>query len=480
MSLRGRLVLLAASAVALAICAAAITSYVVVRSELRGQVDDVLTNAAARFNEFLTGPKGGPGVGSVTTFRGLKHADRTKELKRVRLKPPKGEPGPPGPPGESDILIVHLNRHGNVGGPEPAGASQFPKPTAAERRIARTGEGRELVDRDIDGEHFRVLTEPIDHHGAVILARSLQGVDDVLARLRVILAVVAATGVALAAVLAWLVSRQAMAPIRRLTATAEHVGATEDLSQRIEVGRGDEVGRLAVRFNEMLDTLQASRAELAGSVEAQRQLVADASHELRTPVASLRTDIEVLLEHPEMPQAERARLLGTARDRSEELGRLIGDVIELARGDEPVAARDEVRLDRLAAEAVERARRLAPERRFETDLQPAVVAGDAERLARAVNNLLDNACKYSPDSESVEVRVGGEGLVVRDHGPGIPPAEAEHIFDRFHRGASTRDAPGSGLGLAIVRQVAEAHGGRVSVEQAPGGGALFRLALPGE
>jgi two-component system sensor histidine kinase MprB len=118
--------------------------------------------------------------------------------------------------------------------------------------------------------------------------------------------------------------------------------------------------------------------------------------------------------------------------------------------------------------------------RTETELEPMVVAGDPERLARAVNNLLDNACKYSPNGEPIEVRVDDEGLTIRDHGPGIPPAEVAQVFDRFHRGASARDTPGSGLELAIVRQVAEAHGGEVSVENGEGGGARFRLTLPGE
>jgi two-component system sensor histidine kinase MprB len=478
MSLRRRIILLSAGAVGLAICAGALISWFVVRSELRGQVDDVLANAAPHFDLAVAGPDG-TGQGRVTFCREPGHCG-TKAINRFKLGPPKGEPGPAGPPGDADILILRLNSKGHVAGPLPPDAIRLPHPTGVQRSIARTGAGRELTDQQINGEHYRVLTVPFEGGGAVVLARSLQGVDDVLSRLRVILGIVAIGGVGLAALLAWLVSREVIAPIRRLTAAAEHVGATEDLSRRIEAGRTDEVGRLATRFNEMLDTLQASRADLAGSVAAQRQLVADASHELRTPVSSLRTDIEVLLEHPEMPQSDQERLLASARDRAEELGGLIGDVIELARGDRPVETRDEVRLDRLAAEAVERARRLSPQRRFETELAPSVVTGDPERLARAINNLLDNACKYTPAGEPVEVAVRDGTLTVRDHGPGIPPADTEHVFDRFHRGASTRDAPGSGLGLAIVRQVAEAHGGEASVEEAQGGGARFRLRLPGQ
>jgi signal transduction histidine kinase len=153
-------------------------------------------------------------------------------------------------------------------------------------------------------------------------------------------------------------------------------------------------------------------------------------------------------------------------------------LIELARGEQPVDSDDEIRLDRLAEEAVARFRRLCPERRFEIDVEPAVVRGDPERLGRAVNNLIDNACKYSPADEQIEVGVSGGVLTVRDHGPGVSAEEAEHIFDRFSRGARGREVPGSGLGLAIVRQIAEAHDGIATVETAVEGGAVFRLVLP--
>ncbi|MDX6636876.1 MAG: two-component system, OmpR family, sensor histidine kinase MprB [Solirubrobacterales bacterium] len=462
MSLRRRIILLAAGAVALAICAAALTSWLLVRSELRGQVDNVLTTAASRFQQL---PKDLP-------------RERHFAGKRLKVRPPRRDSGPPGPPGDADIFLVRLNARGALAEPRPPETGPLTHPTARERTIARTGQGSELVDRQLNGDHYRVLTEPLKSGGAVILARSLQGVDDVLGRLRVILALVALGGIGLAALLAWLVSREVIAPIRRLTATAEHIGATDDLSRRIEVGRADEVGRLASRFNEMLDSLQSSRHALAGSVEAQRQLVADASHELRTPVASLRTDIEVMLEHPNLPAAEQGRLLAAARDRAEELGQVIGDLIELARGERAVETHDEVRLDRLAGEAVDRFRRLAPGRRFDVDVEPVVVTGDPERLARAVNNLLDNASKYSPAEQPIEVTVTRAALSVRDHGPGVAEAEVAHIFDRFNRGARGRDVPGSGLGLAIVRQVAEAHGGTATVENAQGGGAVFRLILP--
>ena len=215
--------------------------------------------------------------------------------------------------------------------------------------------------------------------------------------------------------------------------------------------------------------------------------MADASHELRTPVTSLRTNVEVLLDEAQdaatprsLSGGERRRLLADMREQTEELTALIGDVIELARGDQPLAARDDVRLDEVVGEAITRAQRNAPSVRFAGALAPVVVRGDAERLGRAVSNLLDNAARHSPEGGVIEVAVERDGAVtVRDHGPGVPDADKPLIFDRFYRGATSRGRPGSGLGLAIVRQVAEAHRGAVTVADAPGGGAVFRLTVPG-
>jgi two-component system sensor histidine kinase MprB len=302
------------------------------------------------------------------------------------------------------------------------------------------------------------------------MARSLEPANDTLGRLRLVLGALCILGTGFAAAVGRLFSRTVVKPVTDLTEAAEHISATEDLGRRIDASGDDEVGRMAKRFNTMLDTL-------AVSMRAQRQLVADASHELRTPITSLRTNIEVLLESPDLREPERTALLSEVREQAEELGLLITDVIELARGDEPLSSVEDVGLDALVAEAVERARRHRPSVTFETDLAPTVVEGMPDRLGRAINNLLDNAAKYSPPGGTVEIVVRDGEIAVRDHGPGVAPEDRPFIFDRFRRGANA-DAPGSGLGLAIVRQVAEAHGGHVTVEDAPGGGALFRLRLP--
>jgi two-component system sensor histidine kinase MprB len=406
-----------ALAVGAAVLIAAIVAYAAVRNELRGQVDDQLTAQAQL----------------------VKRAEfRLRGFGRGFEGPPAGFPALPARRGGSADYIQFV----------PEGRSGFD-------------------DAELDGEHVRVLTVPLERGGAIQLARSLESTDDVLARLRWVLLALILGGVALAALLGRLAARHLVAPVVRVTEAARHIAETEDLGRRIEVTSGDEVGELATRFNAMLDTLE-------GSIAAQRQLVADASHELRTPVTSLRTNIEVLAEN-RLDQAERARLVADVQAQTEELSALVADLIELARGDQPSPVHEDVRLDALVAEAVERARRHAPDVRFEAALEPAVIDGVPDRLARAVNNLLDNAARHG---RTVQVSCGPWGIRVRDDGGGIAPDDLPHIFDRFYRGADARGRPGTGLGLAIVRQVAEQHGGSVSAGNA-GGGAEFTLRLPG-
>jgi two-component system sensor histidine kinase MprB len=260
--------------------------------------------------------------------------------------------------------------------------------------------------------------------------------------------------------------------VRRLTTAAENVTETGDLSERIEVSGRDELSRLADSFNAMLGTLQESS-------RAQRQLVADASHELRTPLTSLRTNIEVLASERKLPPGERERLLTDVVDQLGEMTTLISELIELARGEQQTLEPEEVRLDLVASEAVERARRNRPAVTFTMDLQESTVQGVPSTIERAVANLLDNAAKWSPPNGDVEVAVRDGALSVRDHGPGIDEEDLPHVFDRFYRSASARGRPGSGLGLAIVRQVAVAHGGEVVAEAADGGGTRMTLRLNG-
>jgi two-component system, OmpR family, sensor histidine kinase MprB len=457
-TLRRRLTLLAACSVALAIIAATVGSYIAVRSELRDQVDDTLHEIAGRLGALVQAQGGELNLSEI----------------RDMPAPPPGAiaVGPPGGDNAAFIQLIAASGHTEQlpGGP--------PIPvSSADQAIADSGEGENLSDATIIGDRFRVLTVPAGDQGAVQIGRSLEGVDDVLANLRVILVILSLAGIGLAALVARLLAQRVLTPIAELTETAEHVVATDDLSRRIEVDRDDEVGRLAARFNEMLAAIEGSQEALTRSLTAQNQLVADASHELRTPIASLRTDVESLRDHSEVPVDERTRRLDEASERVEELTALVNDVIELARGDRPAGEPEDVRLDDVVQASVERLARLAPERPVEARLERSVVEGRPDRIARAVNNLLDNADKYSPSGRPIEVSVRDSEVIVRDHGPGLSDDELEHAFDRFWRGAGSRDTAGSVLGLAIVRQVAKAHGGEATMTNANGGGAEFRLRV---
>jgi two-component system, OmpR family, sensor histidine kinase MprB len=300
-----------------------------------------------------------------------------------------------------------------------------------------------------------------------------------LSHLRLALLLLGLGGIALGALLGRFVAQAAVRPIKRLTRAAEHVAETQDLSRRISPAGEDEIGRLAVRFNAMLDALEGSMHALDASVRAQRQLVADASHELRTPVTSLRTNIEILQQAPHMDERDRERLLEDVVGQTEELTLLMNDLIDLARGEEQRLDVEDVRLDLVVEEAVGRAERNSPAMRLRTALQPTLINGVPSRLERAVSNLIDNAIKYSPACEPVEIDLFDSQLTVRDHGPGISREDLPHVFDRFYRGSEARGRPGSGLGLAIVRQVVAQHGGTVVAEAAPGGGTRMRVTLPG-
>ncbi len=351
---------------------------------------------------------------------------------------------------------------------------------AATRALAAHGGKPFFRDAYVDGIHLRVLAEPLGQGHAVQFAQPLTEVDSLLGRLRLILALLVVGGIALAALLGRLVAGAAVQPLKRLTRATEHVAVTRDLSGRIEPSGEDELGRLASSFNAMLDALERSMGALDASVHAQRQLVADASHELRTPVTSLRTNIEILQQQGEhMDPDESRRLLGDVVEQIEELTLLMNDLIDLARGEEPRADAEEVRLDLLVGEVLERARRHAPATPLRAELEPTIVTGVPARLERAVGNLIDNAVKYSPPGEPVEVRLrGGRAVGARPRPRDLrrgPAARLRPLLPRRRGARATR------LG---ARPCDRAPGGRPAGRQRhrrarPGGGTLMRLRLPG-
>lgn len=443
MTLRARVTLTVAGLMALAVALLGVAAYLTVDRVLHDQVDTAVRQRA-------TLVAAAPVPAPLTDLP----RDVTIRLPRARF----GEP-------EGYVQVVRPD-----GGVLTVGGVRLPVDGAV-RALARE-RGRPFYGEVTVGDvHLRTYAIARDAGGAVLAALPLTDVDRSLADLRRAFLVIGMAITFLAAALAWFLSRSMLAPVRRLTSAAAHVAETHDLTQRIPVPSGDELGILAESFNRML-------GELEGALASQRMLVADASHELRTPLTALRTNVEVLAEPDALPPVERAALARTVRGQIEDLSGTVNDIIDLARGSQPDAEREDVRLDLLVARAVERARSLAPGLDFRTDLRESLVVGIPADLSRAAGNLLDNAAKWSPPGGVVEVAVAAGEVTVRDHGPGIPPEELPLVFDRFHRAPTAVGTPGSGLGLAIVRQVVEHHGGRAVAEAAPGGGALLRLVIP--
>jgi two-component system sensor histidine kinase MprB len=454
-SLRRRLTLVSAGAVAVTVVGLALAAYLLVGGMLRDQLDDSLRGAAAVIDDRIIDrlPADRPPI--------------PREAARIRI------PGP--------FLAARLITQDGKTARQFGGEVMFPTPAAA-RQVARQPEGTlRIIDAEgDDGRSLRLLMKSLGNGRAVVVARDTQEMDALLERLRWVLTALGVAGVLAASILGRVVSGTAMRPLERLRDAVDHVGRTGDLTRRVPEDGPAELSDVAVRFNRMLERLESSTRALGASARAQRRLVADASHELRTPIAVLRTNIEVLQTSPELAGDERETMLDEVDEQLQELGGLVSDLIELARGDEPLPALDDVRLDELVAGEVAWARRHGTGVQFDIEAEPTVVDADPERLARAVRNLLDNAVKFSPPGGIVEVRVADGVIAVRDHGRGISEDDLPHVFDRFWRSESVRDVPGSGLGLAIVRQTVQAHGGEVVVAGAvPGGGARFEIRLAG-
>jgi two-component system, OmpR family, sensor histidine kinase MprB len=439
-SFRVRLTLVAAAAVAVAVVIASVVVYFVVRNELRAQVDDALTQRAEELSHI---PPHRIGQIFVT---------------------PKGELG-----GAAGYPQIVTDEGEEIRGP---GETASLPVTDEVLQVARGEREDFLDDATVEGTHVRYVTVPYGPAFALQIARPLTEVDRSLERIRTLLFLISLGGIGAAAALGLVVTRAALTPVRRLTETTERVTETRDLSERIDASGRDELSRLAGSFNTMLGALEES-------TRAQRQLVMDASHELRTPLTSLRTNIEVLAGGKALPAGERKRLVNDVVEQLGELTALIGELMVLARGEQPPDEPEDVRLDLVTADTVERIRRNRPGVSFATDLEESVVHGVPATIERAVGNLLDNAAKWSPAGGEVEVGVRGGVLTVRDHGPGIDADDLPYVFDRFYRAPSARGMPGSGLGLAIVQQVAEAHGGEVVAERAEGGGTRVTLRLNG-
>ncbi len=385
MSFRTRIALAGAAAVAVAVAAASAITYVVVRGELRSEIDESLrARAASTRLRIVEDPGSGrrfldvppPLLGGAGGYLQIV----TSDGKAIR------------PIGEAVAL-----------------------PISGRDRDAASGESDEefFSDADVQGTHLRVLTLPLEQGYALQIGRPLDEVDSALARIRNWLLIVAIVGMGIAAALGLLVARAVLAPVRRLTRTAEQVTETRDLSQRIEESGRDELARLASSFNTML-------AALEGSARSQRQLVSDASHELRTPLTSLRTNIEVLARDETLPVGERESLLRDVTQQLEEMTVLVAELVELARGDRDPSEPEDVRLDLVTADAIARAERnhtgVTFRRRARGDVSCTGCGRRSSGRSRTCSTTQPSGAHPAARSRS-PLRAGE--LTVRDHGPGI-------------------------------------------------------------
>lgn len=462
MSFRSRVAGLVAIAVALAFLVASVAMFASTRRSLLSAVDSQLHEAT----EVESGAGPGNGAGLLALRDLIANRDRPGGGIVGRGG---GFRGPEADAIRGLGIVQVLSPAGAVIATFPAEADPLPV-DAVEVNQAMTVGTSSIHTVRTDDASYRVVVARAGQ-GAVQIARPINDIEEGLRGLVLRLALVSLLGVGLAFIAGGFVADRILVPVRRLTSTAELIAETQELAHRADESGDDELARLGGALNRMLTALDASR-------RAQQQLVADASHELRTPLTSLRTNVEVLASAASLTEADRSAMRADVIGQIEEMTILIGNLVDLAReGSEP-AHLVEVALDELVEEVVERQQRLSPQVEITLESSPTTVLGEPERLRRAVANLVDNAVKYAGEAGPVEVSVAAGVVEVRDHGPGVSEADRVNVFGRFWRSPAARSASGSGLGLAIVAQVAADHGGSASVDEAPGGGARFRLTLP--
>jgi two-component system sensor histidine kinase MprB len=445
MSLRVRLALIVATTFAIVVIGCVYAAHLSAKQELRAETDRFLEQRAQ--DPRITGERDNPFFPNV--------GRRPNILRQDFVEP--------------DAVTQFLRANGRI----VRTFNDSPDLPVDERdkQIAATGAGRQLRDASVDGEPFRIITVGISGGGAAQIGRNIEETNEVLSTLDLRLLLIALAGTVVAAALAWLIASRLVRPVERLTAAAEEVAATQDLSQQIDVERRDEIGRLATSFNTMLVALGNSR-------EQQQRLVLDASHELRTPLTALRTNIELLQRASNIDDAQRTELLNAALVELQELGDLTAEMVDLAtdaRAEEPL---QEIDLGAVVEPVVERQRRRTGRTITLAVEDPATVNVRASALDRAVSNLVDNACKFSPADTAVDVVVERNRIDVRDHGTGLAPEDRDRVFDRFYRATDARTKPGSGLGLSIVKQIVDMHGGTVALISLDGGGTIARIEIP--
>ena len=443
MTLRNRVSVAAAVGVLIVVAVVSTVLYFFYAASLRSRVDAALVDAAQQATSIAQRMKQSAAGDSI----GSRHQQASHGRQR-------GSPTVPG----------------SGGGRQP---TPFGPLDSRDVAVAEQAQPPYFADGRDRGQQFRVYTTGWfgNPGGLVRTSRAANADDGALRDAALLLAglTVSAAGVTYGA--ARLTASRILRPIAELTAAAEHVTQTRDLTARVgSAGTSDEVGRLGSSFDTML-------AALHESVTAQRQLAADASHELRTPLTSLTTNLDLLEDGAGLADPQAPALVRAAREQASELDHLITDLLDLARYHESTPHRETVRLDLLTDQAVRRVRQRAPHPAIDTRLHPCLVHVDPAAVDHAVSNLVDNALKWTPPDAAVRVVVENGQVSVTDHGPGIPDEDLPRIFERFYRAPAARGMPGAGLGLAIVGGVAHANDGTVAVQTGPHG-STFTLAFP--
>jgi signal transduction histidine kinase len=390
---------------------------------------------------------------------------------------------------------------------------QLPVPASSRSAMVEDRPIFDTVPISGGNANVRLLTEPLHLNGtgevvgAVQVAESLTPSENTMSAVARLLLSAGVGALLIAVVVGWLLTRAALSPVFRITETARHIAATGDYRQRLHVtpprfGHGDELFFLASTFNDMI-------ARLEHMLESQRRLLADTSHELRNPITIIRGNL-ALLRRPSVPESSRNEAIVEAEEEAARMGRLVGDLLLLARadaGDMPSFQRERVDLGELATEVVEQALPQAGTRVMSVNCDPrCIVLGDRDRLKQLIANLVENAIRYTPAGGTVDVSVrGGPGLqqpgaavrsrtardaststpmaqlTITDSGIGISPTDLPHVFDRFYRAekARSRAHGGSGLGLSIAEYIAQAHGGSIEASsQGTNRGSTFTVRLP--
>lgn len=435
MTLRTRMALLVGAIAALAMLIGGILSYAAVRQEQYDTIDRFLDRRGAGQEQIL----------------------RERDFDSLpfeRLSPP-----------VDDRVTFQVNT--------PDGSVILASNPDVELPLPEPDEMEELRTISLDGERFRVSAELIDDGNIVQLGQSLTEADDTVAAIRNQLWLLGVTVSAIAAALGWIAAGRISRPLERLTGAADHIALTTDLDG-VEAPGGSpttrfEVGRLAASFSAMLEALRGSR-------EQQQQLVVDAGHEMRTPLTTVRTNVE-LLQSGRLSTDDRARSLEAIAREVDELTNLTSELVELSAATGSGEQAQTVDLYEVAVIAAERARSRHGRVVVVTG-ETSPVIGQAASLDRAVTNLIDNAVKFSPSVSQIDVDVELGRVSVRDRGPGIAAHERELVFQRFYRAPAARTLPGSGLGLAIVAKIAADHGGNAFVaDPADGTGIVIGFSV---